>query len=86
MRINGKIEAIAPATLAALLAARGIDPALRHLAVPSEALRFGLYGRDTTGRMVIYFTESLILEEDVTVKDNPRNFQIVEKFKAKRVR
>ena len=33
MRINGKIEAIAPATLAALLAARGIDPALRHLAI-----------------------------------------------------
>jgi sulfur carrier protein len=33
MRINGKVEDVAPATLAALLAARGIDPALRYLAV-----------------------------------------------------
>jgi sulfur carrier protein len=33
MRINGKVEDIAPATLASLLAARGIDPALRYLAV-----------------------------------------------------
>jgi sulfur carrier protein len=33
MRINGKVEDVAPATLAALLASRGIDPALRFLAV-----------------------------------------------------
>ena len=33
MRINGKVEDMAPATLAALLAARGIDPAQRFLAV-----------------------------------------------------
>jgi sulfur carrier protein len=33
MRINGKVEDVEPATLAALLAARGIDPALRFVAV-----------------------------------------------------
>jgi sulfur carrier protein len=33
MRINGKVEEFAPATLAALLASRGIDPATRYLAV-----------------------------------------------------
>lgn len=33
MRINGKVEEIAPATLGALLAARGIDPAMCYLAV-----------------------------------------------------
>jgi sulfur carrier protein len=33
MRINGKVENAAPATLATLLAARGIDPALRFVAV-----------------------------------------------------
>ena len=33
MRINGKIEDIEPATLAALLAARGIDPGQRFVAV-----------------------------------------------------
>jgi len=33
MRVNGKVEDLAPATLAALLAARGIDPAQRFIAV-----------------------------------------------------
>ncbi len=33
MRINGKVEAVAPATLVALLASRGIDPATRYLAI-----------------------------------------------------
>jgi sulfur carrier protein len=33
MRINGKVEDSAPATLAALLTARGIDPAQRFLAI-----------------------------------------------------
>jgi sulfur carrier protein len=33
MRINGKVEDVAPATLAVLLVSRGIDPALRFLAV-----------------------------------------------------
>jgi sulfur carrier protein len=33
MRINGKVEDVEPLTLATLLAARGIDPALRFVAV-----------------------------------------------------
>jgi sulfur carrier protein len=33
MRINGKVEEFAPATLASLLASRGIDPAQRYLAI-----------------------------------------------------
>jgi hypothetical protein len=39
------------------------------------------YGRDRDGRMVVYFSELMILEEDVTNKSEPRNFQIARKFR-----
>lgn len=46
-----------------------------------SALWIGYYGRDRDGRMVIYFSELVILEEDVTNKEEPRNFQIARRFK-----
>ena len=46
-----------------------------------SALWIGHYGRDRDGRMVIYFSELVILEEDVTNKEEPRNYQIARKFK-----
>jgi hypothetical protein len=46
-----------------------------------SALWIGHYGRDRDGRMVIYFSELVVLEEDVTNKEEPRNFQIARRYK-----
>jgi hypothetical protein len=46
-----------------------------------SAMWIAYYGRDRDGRMVIYFSDLIILEEDVTNKEEPRNFQIARKFK-----
>lgn len=46
-----------------------------------SALWLSHYGRDRDGRMVIFFSELVILEEDVTNKGEPRNFQIARKYK-----
>jgi hypothetical protein len=46
-----------------------------------SAVYLAFYGRDVDGRMVIWFYKRVILEEDVTKKDVPRNYQIVQKWK-----
>jgi hypothetical protein len=41
------------------------------------------FGEDHTGKMVLLFKKQEPLYEDITKKDQPRNFQIAQQFKAK---
>lgn len=59
----------------------GLDPSFTMNGDRAPVV-FGWYGRDKDGRMTIAADKAVLLIEDVTKKDEPRNFQIARQFMA----